>query len=83
MVGEMTAELPQTLTTQEILDRADIEIQTEIIVGFAKEPKKALGWRLKKLRGRHLMDSQRRAYEFGKRDNSAGAKYPITFLANA
>lgn len=80
MVGEMPEAIPQTLTTQEILDRADTENQTEIIVGFGKDPKKSLGWRLKKLRGRHLLDSKRRAYEFGKRDNSAGAKYPITFL---
>lgn len=83
MVGEMAVELPQMLTTQEILDRADAENQTEIIVGFGKDPKKSLGWRLKKLRGRHLLDSQRRAFEFGKRDNSAGAKYPINFLGRS
>ncbi len=83
MVGEAPAEIPVTLTTQEILDRADTEGQTEIIVGFGKDPKKSLGWRLKKLRGRHLLDSQRRAFEFGKRDMSAGAKYPITFLSPA
>lgn len=80
MVGEMSTELPLTLTTQEILDRADTENQTEIIVGFAKDAKKSLGWRLRKLRGRHLLDSQRRSFEFGKRDSNAGAVYPINFL---
>jgi hypothetical protein len=49
-------------------------------VGFAKEPKKALGHRLKKLKGRHLLDSQRRSFEFGRREMAAGANYPIRFL---
>jgi hypothetical protein len=52
----------------------------ELIVGFAKDSKKALGWRLKKLSGRHLIDSQRRAFEFGRRELASGAGYAITFL---
>lgn len=84
MVGELPAGIPHTLKTQEILERADSENQTETIVGFGKKnPSSALGWRLKKLRGRHLLDSKHRAFEFGKRDTSAGAVYPITFIESA
>ncbi len=80
LVGEASRDLPPTLTTGDILDRAEADGMLDVIVGFAKEPKKALGWRLKKLKGRHLIDTQRRAFEFGRRELSAGAKYPITFL---
>ena len=80
LVGEAMKETPPVLSTGDILDRAESKGLLDVIVGFAKEPKKALGWRLKKLKGRHLLDSQRRAFEFGRRDMAAGAKYPIGFL---
>lgn len=80
LVGEAMREAPPVLTTSDILDRAETKGLLDVIVGFAKEPKKALGWRLKKLKGRHLLDTQRRAFEFGRRDMAAGAKYPIRFL---
>ena len=80
IVGEGLIETPPVLTTGDILDRAEAEGMLDVIVGFAKEPKKSLGHRLKKLKGRHLLDSQRRSFEFGKRDFAAGAKYPIRFL---
>lgn len=80
LVGEAPPETPPVLSTNEILDRAESKGLLDVIVGFAKEPKKALGWRLKKLKGRHLLDAQRRAFEFGRRDMAAGAKYPIRFL---
>jgi hypothetical protein len=80
IVGEFPKETPPTLNTSDILERAETKGLLDIIVGFAKEPKKALGWRLKKLKGRHLLDSQRRSFEFGRRDMAAGAKYPIRFI---
>lgn len=80
LVGEAPRETPPVLTTNDILERSESKGLLDVIVGFAKEPKKALGWRLKKLKGRHLLDSQRRAFEFGRRDMAAGAKYPIGFL---
>jgi hypothetical protein len=82
LVGEAGLDLPPTLTTGGILDRAEADGMLDLIVGFAKPggEKKALGWRLKKLRGRHLLDSQRRLFEFGRRELAAGASYPIRFL---
>ncbi len=80
LVGESLAESPPILTTSDILDRAEAMALLDVIVGFAKEPKKSLGHKLKQLKGRHLLDSQRRAYEFGRRDLAAGSKYPCRFL---
>jgi hypothetical protein len=80
LVGEAPLAVPPVLTTANILDRAEADGLVEGIVGFAKDPKKALGWRLKKLRGRHLMDTERRAFEFGRRELAAGASYSIRFL---
>jgi hypothetical protein len=82
LVGESTLAFPPTLTTGGILERAEADGMLELIVGHAKPggEKKALGWRLKNLRGRHLLDSQRRLFEFGRRELAAGASYPIRFL---
>ena len=80
LVGEAPLAVPPVLTTGEILDRAEADGMLEVIVGFAKDPKKALGWKLKKLKGRYLIDSQRRAFEFGRRELAGGAGYAITFL---
>jgi len=80
LVGEADLNEPPVLTTGDILERAEIDGMLELIVGMAKDPKKALGWRLKKLKGRNLMDTQRRPFEFGRRELAAGAKYPIRFL---
>lgn len=82
IVGEAELAVPPVLTTGEILDRAEADGMLEVIVGFAKPggEKKSLGWKLKPLRGRHLIDSQRRSFEFGRRELGAGAGYAIRFL---
>jgi hypothetical protein len=82
LVGESLPESPPVLTTGDILDRAESMGMLDVIVGFVKPggEKKSLGWKLKSLKGRHLLDSQRRAYEFGRRDLAAGSKYPCRFL---
>ena len=80
LVGESMKETPPVLSTTDILERAESMGLLDVIVGFAKEPKKSLGHRLKKIKARNLLDSQRRAFEFGRRDMAAGAKYPIRFL---
>lgn len=80
IVGESKDEEPPVLSTSDILGRAEDEEQIELIVGFAKDPKKSLGWKLKKLRGRHLSDAKGRLYEFGRRDLSQGSKYAVRFL---
>lgn len=81
LVGESMVDSPPCLTPSDILDRAEALGLVDVIVGFGKQdPKKAMGWRLKKLRGRHLVDSENRVFEFGRREAAAGAKYPISFL---
>jgi hypothetical protein len=66
--------------TAEILAAAEAEDLAEAITGFAKDAKKSLGWRLKRIRGRQFTDTRGRLFEFGKRDLGAGASYPITYL---
>ncbi len=83
LVGESSLDAPPLLTTGDILDRAEALGLVEVIVGFLdakSDPRKKIGHRLKKLKGRHLVDSQRRSFEFGRREMAAGAKYPIRFL---
>jgi hypothetical protein len=65
----------------EILAVAQEEDLLDTITNGAKDPRKSLGWRLKKIRGRHFTDTQGRLFEFGKRDISAGASYPIRYLS--
>jgi len=79
LVGEAEIDEPPIFTTDDILERAEAESQLEIIT-TAKFPKNSLGHKMKALKGRHLVDSQGRSFEFGKRDASTGARYPITFL---
>lgn len=81
MVGEHEIQSPPIFSTSDILARAESMELLDVILGFAEHPKKTLGHRLKKIKGRHLIDSQRRAFVFGKREMAAGSKYPIRFLA--
>jgi hypothetical protein len=80
IVGAYETAIPPILTPTQILERAEADDLLDTIVGGAKDPKKTLGWRLKKLKGRHLLDSQKRKYEFGRREAETGAKYLIRFL---
>jgi hypothetical protein len=80
MVGDAPVEVPPILTTGEILERAEEDGLLEMIVGFPKDAKKVLGNKLKHLKGRHLIDSQRRTFEFGRREIATGARYPVRFL---
>ena len=81
VVGTALKDVPPVLSTDDILTRAESDGLLETIVGFgSKDPKKALGNRLRKLRGRQLVDSQGRAYEFGRREMATGAKYPVRFV---
>jgi hypothetical protein len=80
LVGESSLECPPTLTPRDILDRAEAEGLFEVILGSPKDANLALGKKLKPLKERHLLDSQGRAFQFGRRKLSTGAGYPITFL---
>lgn len=68
-------------TTAELIDKAEELNLLEAIAGHAKDPRKAIGHRMKRLRGRVFTDQAGRRFEFGKRDKSFGAVYPIRFLA--
>jgi hypothetical protein len=52
----------------------------EPIAGRSKDPRKAIDHRVKRLRERVFTDQAGRRFEFGKRDKSFGAVYPIRFL---
>ncbi len=80
LAGEASIEIPPVLTTGEILARAESDGMLEMIVGFPKSPEKVLGGKLKHLKGRHLIDSQGRMFEFGRREMATGARYPVRFL---
>jgi len=80
IAGEMEPGDPP-VKTDEVLERAEDEGLLETIVGYGiKDAKKALGWRVKRLKGRHFIDTRKRKFEFGKRDSMTGASYPVTFL---
>ncbi len=64
----------------ELIELADEKGLLEAIAGHAKDPRKALGHRLKRMRGRQFTDEQGRRFEFGHRSKSFGAVYPIRFL---
>jgi hypothetical protein len=79
LVGEADMAAPPILTTDAILERATADAQLEIITA-AKDFRKSLGHKMSALKGRHLVDTQGRLFEFGRRDAAQGARYPITFL---
>ncbi|MDB4785729.1 hypothetical protein OAG70_00465 [bacterium] len=67
-------------TTAELISAAEELNLLEAIAGHAKDQKKALGHRLKKIRGRTFTDKRNRKFNFGKQDKSYGAVYPFKFL---
>ena len=66
----------------DVIDEAEERGLLEAICGYAKDPRKALGHKVKKMRGRQFTDSHGRRFEFGKRDASYGAVYPIRFMGS-
>ena len=67
-------------TTAELINMAEELNLIEAIAGHAKDQRKALGHRLKKIRGRTFTDKRKRKFNFGKQDKSYGAVYPFKFL---
>ena len=65
---------------RELMDKAESMGLLDAIVPHAKDQKKALGHQLKLQLGRQFRDTRGRLFEFGKREVSAGAAYPIRFL---
>ena len=69
-------------TNAQLIDRAEELGLVEAIAGHAKDMRKALGHKLRKMRGRVFTDNRGRSFEFGKRDKSFGAVYPVRFIAS-
>lgn len=71
----------KSFTAAQITEEATQRGYIDSIFPYAvKDTAKALGQRLKKLRGRHLVDSRGRKYEWGKRTVAAGALYQVNFI---
>ncbi|MDA7888275.1 hypothetical protein N9A86_02690 [Akkermansiaceae bacterium] len=66
--------------TADLIEEAEALNLLEAIAGHAKDPRKTIGHKVAKLRGRVFTDSQGRRFEFGKLNKSFGAVYPIRFL---
>ncbi len=66
-----------------ILETAKEAALLEILTGDAKNPKVSMGKRLSKWRGRQLIDSRGRPFEFGHRHSAVGAKYKVRILTPA
>jgi hypothetical protein len=81
LVGALTE--PKSFTAAEITEQASQRGYLDSIFPYVvKDTAKALGQRLKKLKGRHLIDSRGRKYEWGKRTVSAGALYEVNFITH-
>ena len=65
---------------KDIAEKAEALGLLDMIVPYAKDQHKALGHRLKLLRGRQIRDTQGRLFEFGRRAGNKGAIYPLVFL---
>ena len=72
------------LTPAEILANLSESNALDVVLPFdCKDERKALGHKLRKLRGRVFTDAKGRRFEFGRREGSAGAFYGVHFLDTA
>ena len=71
----------EELTPAEILAHLTEANALDVVLPYdCKDERKALGHKLRKLRGREFIDEHGRRFEFGRREGSAGAHYRIHFL---
>lgn len=83
LIVALASDLPTSgdeFTTSDLIDKAEELNLLEAIAGHAKDMRKAIGHKVKKLRGRVFTDASGRRFEFGKVNVSRGAVYPIRFL---
>jgi len=72
-----------SLTTAQILAALREDDTIDLVVPFAKNDlgqKQMLGRKLNALKGRTMTDTRGRRFEFGKREDAAGARYTLHFL---
>ncbi len=78
------AEKDEVFESQEILARLSEDGTLEVVIPFeCRDERKALGHKLKKLRGRRFTDTQGRQFLFGKREEAGGSRYTVSFLGRA
>lgn len=71
----------EDLTPDDILTALrEAETLDDVLPFDCRDERKALGHKLKKLRGRVFTDTRGRRFEFGKRDASSGSRYVVHFL---
>jgi len=81
LAGE--ADRGDTLTTEDILCALRSAETLDLVAPFAKNDlgqRQVVGHKLRKLRGRELIDALGRRFEFGKRDSAPGARYTLHFI---
>ncbi len=74
----------EELTTDEILDALREAGTLDDVLPFeCRDERKALGHKLRKLRGRVFTDTRGRRFEFGRRAAASGSRYVVHFLDDA
>ena len=74
----------EAFTPDEILTALrESETLDDVLPFDCRDERKALGHKLKKLRGRVFTDTRNRRFEFGKRDGASGSRYTVHFLDDA
>jgi hypothetical protein len=72
-----------SLTTDQILAALREDDTLDLVAPFAKNDlgqRQAVGHKLRKLKGRTMTCTRGRRFEFGKREDAAGARYTLHFL---
>lgn len=79
-----TADQGEAFSPDEILTALrESETLDDVLPFDCRDERKALGHKLRKLRGREFTDTRGRRFEFGKRDAASGSRYVVHFLAEA
>lgn len=84
IAGEIIPDAPEAphtgltadYTVAQIIEKAEAIDVADIICG-GKEKARSFGHKLRLLKGRAFVDTQCRRFEFGRRKDAAGSKYPI------
>lgn len=83
MLCHIAASLPQSaeLTTDEILTvLREAEMLDDVLRSDCRDERKALGFKLRKLRGCVFTDTRGRGFEFGRRNAASGCRHAVQFL---
>ncbi len=84
-LAALAAEIPHReaaeWTVAQVLEALRERGTLDVVLPFdVRDEKKALGHKLKRLRGREFVDDRGRRFSFGRREVAAGAAYPVRIL---